>query len=240
MTNQIPSVILTAYNLGQDATEKDFNQWVSYVSGKITELCGFTVEVDSFSFTGKNSGGPNDDIYNASDEQKVIIQDALRELWDIGCADNFQFHYKLSEDGQVYDTILAKNITEALNITKVNFDKSAYSNITHTIWVDIRVVCVETEETEYESFEINPTEPKCVNKNHRFLSPYALVGGLVENPGIHGNGGGVIITEVCRHCGCKKITDTWAQRMDTGEQGLKSIGYEEEAFSGEELSAVDW
>lgn len=28
------------------------------------------------------------------------------------------------------------------------------------------------------------------------------------------------------HCGARMITDTWAQRLDTGEQGLTSIAYE--------------
>lgn len=41
------------------------------------------------------------------------------------------------------------------------------------------------------------------------------------------HGGGVVVREVCAVCGCYRETDSWAQRPDTGEQGLKSIAYEE-------------
>jgi hypothetical protein len=42
-----------------------------------------------------------------------------------------------------------------------------------------------------------------------------------------GHGGGVIIREVCAHCGKYRVTDTWAQRMDTGAQGLEAVEYRE-------------
>ena len=42
---------------------------------------------------------------------------------------------------------------------------------------------------------------------------------------MYGHGGGVIITEVCRHCGRYQITDTWAQNPENGEQGLTSTEY---------------
>jgi hypothetical protein len=57
------------------------------------------------------------------------------------------------------------------------------------------------------------------------VSPYAVLGGLRENPGVQGHGGGVTIHRVCAHCGCLRIYDSWAQRRDTGEQGLASTSY---------------
>ena len=42
---------------------------------------------------------------------------------------------------------------------------------------------------------------------------------------MQGHGGGVIIREVCAHCGAYQVTDTWAERSDTGEQGLRSVKY---------------
>ena len=46
--------------------------------------------------------------------------------------------------------------------------------------------------------------------------------------------------EVCRHCGCKRTTDTWAQNRETGEQGLREVSYEENAFTAEELASAEW
>jgi hypothetical protein len=86
---------------------------------------------------------------------------------------------------------------------------------------------------------LNPKEPECTNENkHRWETPYELVGGIEENPGVWGSGGGVIIKEVCIHCGCVRNTDTWAQRMSDGQQGLRSISYEEGAYDDDELERI--
>lgn len=73
---------------------------------------------------------------------------------------------------------------------------------------------------------IGPAEPECKNDGeHDWQSPYELLGWLKDNPGVFGHGGGVIYTEVCAKCGRYRITDTWAQRRDTGEQGLHTVEY---------------
>jgi len=73
---------------------------------------------------------------------------------------------------------------------------------------------------------VDPPEPPCANAGgHDWISPVEVVGGLVENPGVWGKGGGVLITQVCAYCGVYKITDTWAQNPETGEQGLESVTY---------------
>jgi hypothetical protein len=74
---------------------------------------------------------------------------------------------------------------------------------------------------------VDPEEPDCSAADHDWCSPIEVVGGIDSNPGVWGHGGGVKITEVCRHCGGYRITDTWAQRQDTGEQGLESVEYHE-------------
>lgn len=73
---------------------------------------------------------------------------------------------------------------------------------------------------------IEVDEPSCEKSEHDWQSP-EMLGGLSENPGVIGNGGGVIVTEVCGHCGKYRVTDTWAQDRTTGEQGLTSIKYED-------------
>lgn len=89
------------------------------------------------------------------------------------------------------------------------------------------IEALEAQEPEPEShtIEINPTEPDCCGGEHKWASPHSVVGGLKENPGVHGHGGGVIVTEVCRHCGCYQVTDTWAQNPCNGQQGLTSVEY---------------
>lgn len=77
-----------------------------------------------------------------------------------------------------------------------------------------------------QKIAIEPDEPDCIEgQEHDWQSPLSIVGGCRENPGVFGSGGGVCITEVCMHCGCAKITDTYAQDPNDGEQGLDSIEY---------------
>lgn len=95
---------------------------------------------------------------------------------------------------------------------------------------------VETD-SEAHTIEVNPTEPECEHEDgHDWQSPHELVGGCESNPGVWGNAGGVVINEVCIHCGCGRTTDTWAQNPVTGEQGLTSVEYQEDAF---DLSVLD-
>jgi len=98
-----------------------------------------------------------------------------------------------------------------------------------TLWVDARVIPVLNEieqDGETVTVQIDPPAPKCLAGEHVWDSPHAIVGGCRENPGVRGKGGGVVINEVCTKCGCGRTTDTWAQRRDTGEQGLTSVSYE--------------
>lgn len=102
-----------------------------------------------------------------------------------------------------------------------------------TYWVDVHILDFESEEcVETVTVEIDPEEPECEgDDDHDWQSPIELVGGIRENPGVFGHGGGVIITEACVRCGCARITDTWAQRRDTGEQGLRSVQYERDRYT---------
>lgn len=81
---------------------------------------------------------------------------------------------------------------------------------------------------------IQPPEPACDDGHeHDWQAPFEIVGGIKENPGVRGNGGGVMIHEVCLHCGTERVTDTWAQNPNTGEQGLTSVSYEEDKYRRE-------
>lgn len=139
----------------------------------------------------------------------------------------------------------------------------SWGDITSTIWIGAcvwRLVVDEDgddawEELDTISVEINPEVPECVDSEgdipgaeyiddstllasddddgHRWRSPHELLGGLKENPGVWGHGGGVIVTEVCMRCGCQRTTDTWAQDRTSGQQGLTSVEHEAGVYSGE-------
>ncbi len=103
-----------------------------------------------------------------------------------------------------------------------------------TQWIDVRVAPIrsngEIDEDDSDRYTVTlePDEPECDDgQEHDWRAPHDVVGGIKENPGCWGHGGGVIQREVCAHCGTYRITDTWATRPDTGEQGLTSVRYEE-------------
>lgn len=87
-----------------------------------------------------------------------------------------------------------------------------------TYWVAIQVNRVDGDgDTEYVDevkITVEPVEPDC---------PAGNVHGWVQTD-LRGNGGGVIITDTC-DCGATRTKNTWAQNIDTGEQGLTSIRF---------------
>lgn len=94
-----------------------------------------------------------------------------------------------------------------------------------TTWIHASYRCAESNERGEVTVTIDPEEPKCTEDEHDWQSPHKLVGGLRENPGVFGHGGGVRIYAACMHCGCGRLTDTWAQDRETGQQGLESVSY---------------
>lgn len=119
-------------------------------------------------------------------------------------------------------------------------DAGDWADIESTIW--IRVIVRELDEhgqervdedgdvIEWEDetvlVDLDPPAPRCTAEAHDWQSPHSVVRGLKENPGVWGHGGGVVVREVCGHCGCYRTIDTWAQDSSTGIQGLESVAYE--------------
>jgi hypothetical protein len=143
--------------------------------------------------------------------------------------------WDLYEGGHHYDTIDADTAEKALGVARDNVVVSNYCEIVSTIWIDVRVRCKETGEDASDSVALDPLAPKCARgaREHDWKSPHRLVGGLKENPGVWGHGGGVIIREVCMRCGCERVTDTWAEDLATGREGLESVSYEPKKYAGE-------
>lgn len=122
---------------------------------------------------------------------------------------------------------------EAVEMLREFCEWGGPGTFTTTSWDDYAIAEGDSEPApdsdlwECHTAQLDPPEPDCEgNHTHDWQSPHDIVGGIKENPGVWGHGGGVTIREVCLHCGCGRLRDTWAQRSDTGEQGLESITYD--------------
>ena len=156
-------------------------------------------------------------------ERKVDVTGYEGRSWD------------LYEDGFKYDTVTADQAERALAQAERNVDRDNYPEDAGTLFVVAEAVCEMTGERITRSITLEAVEPDCAESEHDWQRPLSLVGGLKENPGVHGKGGGVVIHEICRHCGMTKITDTWAQHPGNGSQGHTMVEYEEGRYSDEEL-----
>ena len=87
---------------------------------------------------------------------------------------------------------------------------------------------LEDIEPYFSTSLINPPEPES-DHEHQWDSVQKIEGGLKENPGVWGHGGGVIVSYHCKHPGCyvTMTKDTWAQNPATGQQGYETVVYGE-------------
>jgi hypothetical protein len=66
------TVTLTSYNMGGNANESDYDDWVSYVTKRVY------VHIDAAPFMN----GPSHDIVHSEDpEIRALMQQDLAELW---------------------------------------------------------------------------------------------------------------------------------------------------------------
>lgn len=128
-------------------------------------------------------------------------------------------YYEIGEEGTGwYDTIAADSIEAALDVAEGNVDRTDYPDE----WTGHQVVMARRVGSDappaHRAVYVPPEEPACADgEEHDWRSPLEVVGGIAENPGVWGHGGGVTITEVCAHCGQYRETDTWA---DDGRGGV--------------------
>lgn len=121
-------------------------------------------------------------------------------------------------------------------------DDGSYDTEAETTWINVTVwregidsdgddVLVEQETVK---IALDPDEPACIDgEEHDWQSPHSIVGGIKENPGVWGHGGGITIQAACLRCGCGRLTDTWAQDPEDGRQGLRSVSYEPRKYAAE-------
>jgi hypothetical protein len=73
---------------------------------------------------------------------------------------------------------------------------------------------------------IEQDAPDCEgDEEHTWRSPHSVVGGLRENPGVHGHGAGIIAREVCPHCGWYRVYES--ARQDGSGRYHEAISYAE-------------
>jgi len=87
---------------------------------------------------------------------------------------------------------------------------------------------------EVDSFSgrIDEDAPECTSEDgHEWTATVDREGGLTENPGVFGNGGGVIIHEHCRHCDILRVRNTWDTNPGDGSQGHEVTTYERPSSS---------
>jgi hypothetical protein len=138
--------------------------------------------------------------------------------------------YELREEGYVFATVDAESAEAALDDADEP-DRSDYNDDdgrTATIWVEWYAVNTDDDDDRAsKTWTLEPDEPECSGGgDHDWQSPFEIVGGVRENPGVWGHGGGVTIDECCMRCGCRKHTDTWATNPTDGTQGHTTIAYE--------------
>lgn len=136
--------------------------------------------------------------------------------------------YTMAEDGNnAWETIQADSLDDAkkqLHDWARDSDWNMDEWDATTIQVDYALYAGKWEpgddaEPAYEyRHTFHPDEPACIDTNteHDWTSSVKTEGGLKENPGVFGHGGGVIIHDHCRHCGVQRTQDTWAQDPTTG------------------------
>jgi hypothetical protein len=109
-------------------------------------------------------------------------------------------------------------------------DGGDWGDVDETTWINMRVwqttVSGQRVNEESHTIALDPPEPECTEAEHEWKQTF-----------VRGNGGGVIVTEQCTHCGLKRYTNTWAQNPATGEQGLESVTYEQ-AITDEKESTL--
>jgi len=83
------------------------------------------------------------------------------------------------------------------------------------------------KDTESITLQAEVVTPGCSEApSHEWVTPYEVLGGLKENPGVWGYGVVTISQEVCKHCGCLKTTDTWATNPSDDTQGHTVVSFE--------------
>lgn len=122
------------------------------------------------------------------------------------------------------DDIKTESMAQAIALAEEYIRGGDYSTDDGSVYVSYHVEeTAPPHEREGNTIVINPVAPDCSDGGGHDWR--AGGGGAAENPGVHSHGGGVIIREICSHCGVIRITDTWASSPETGQDGFTTVAY---------------
>jgi hypothetical protein len=131
--------------------------------------------------------------------------------------------YVMREDSGASEIIEADTIGQALEQAREWAADGGYES---RVMVGVRVIELDAdgEQTDNQlSAEVEagpePEAPKCADgQEHDWQSPYEVVGGIKENPGVWGSSGTrLTVREVCAHCGYYRVTQHTGSQRNPGE-----------------------
>lgn len=116
-------------------------------------------------------------------------------------------------DADVAGTELDIEADSAREAAREYVDSGDFEPRERTCWIRVRVE--SADDSDLVKVAIHPIEPSCeAGHAHAWLD---------GEPS--GSGGGLLYIDVCRRCGVKKSTDTWASDPADGQQGLTQVAY---------------
>jgi hypothetical protein len=119
--------------------------------------------------------------------------------------------YRIREhDSDCEETVEASSLEEAIEMAQDWLSECEYAEHPEDYY-EVTITDEDGDETVAEVVVGGPAEPPCVSgKEHEWESPYEVVGGIQENPGVwfHHQAGQLRMEEVCCHCGRYRQTIT--------------------------------
>ena len=139
--------------------------------------------------------------------------------------------YIISEDSGASEIIDADDLEAALEAAKEWASEGSYDERV-MVSVCVRGIDDDGEYTdEYDSSEVEagpePEAPECAEgEEHAWESPYEIVGGCKDNPGVWGLGGTTLtFHSVCCRCGAHKHETSYGSQRNPGQ--CDQVTYEE-------------
>jgi hypothetical protein len=115
-----------------------------------------------------------------------------------------------SEDGSPVE-VTAATAREAAEL----YAADEVSADDRTAFVNVLVAPVgNAVAAEWHKVQVDPEEPDCDDVDHAW-----------QDGPVRGNGGGVVYTDTCAHCGCRRHIDTWGTDAFDGTQGHRIVRY---------------
>lgn len=130
--------------------------------------------------------------------------------------------YQLSDD-QAREEIKAANLAEAKEAAVESWKSGSWDG---RVDVEVRIVELDADSEEIGPVEWivvecgdYPTPPACAEgHDHEWLSPFRVVGGIKENPGVWSRGGTTTAyLECCPHCGTYKHETRYGVQRNPGQ-----------------------